>query len=250
MASNVSERERLGPRPVIGLPTYRERTRFGSWDVESAVLHESYVDMVVRAGGIPVLLPPSGTAFVELVDRLDGLILTGGADVEPGRYGGRGDESLGYTRPDRDNSEFELLRLARAAGLPILAICRGLQVLNVALGGTLIEHLPDVVGHTEHSGGPGDFTANQVRTVAGSKLAAITGAELTVYCHHHQAIAALAEGLVVTASATDGTIEAVELATEPFLLGVQWHPEADATDTRLMRALVLAAHTYRAERGE
>ncbi|MEV6138908.1 gamma-glutamyl-gamma-aminobutyrate hydrolase family protein [Nocardia sp. NPDC051990] len=244
MVSNGSEEI----RPVIGLPTYLEQARFGAWDVPSAVLPHNYVRMVERAGGIPVLLPPIGVARAELVDRLDGLVLTGGADVDPARYGAPPDAALGPLRADRDDSEFELLALARAAGLPILAICRGLQLVNVAFGGTLIQHLPDLLGHEDHSGTPGGFHPNRVTTVPDSRVATITGSEFPVNCHHHQAVAILAEGLVATAHAADGTIEAAEATDGPFLVGVQWHPEAEATDTRLMRALVEAAGTYRKER--
>jgi putative glutamine amidotransferase len=235
-------------RPVIGLPTYLEQARFGSWDVESAVLAHSYVRMVQRAGGIPVLLPPAGVARAELVDRLDGLVLTGGADVDPARYGAPPDPALGPLKADRDESEFELLALARAAGLPILAICRGLQVVNVAFGGTLIQHLPDLLGNDDHSGTPGGFQQMRVSTVPGSRVAAITGTDVQASCHHHQAVAILADGLVATAHAPDGTIEAAETTDGSFLVGVQWHPEADGTDIRLMRALVEAAATYRRER--
>jgi len=229
-----------GPRPVIGLPTYAERAVFGAWDTRCAILHHSYVDMVARAGGIPVLLPPTGVARPELVARLDGLVLTGGADIAPARYGGPA-VPHGYTRADRDESEFELFRLARAARLPVLAVCRGLQLVNVALGGTLVGHLPDVVGHEGHSGGPGSFTPVAVTTAAGSRVAAVAGTKVTAHCHHHQAIDRLAPGLTATAHAADGTIEAVETTSGPFLIGVQWHPEADSADDRLMRALVTAA---------
>ncbi|WP_306796287.1 gamma-glutamyl-gamma-aminobutyrate hydrolase family protein [Nocardia sp. XZ_19_369] len=253
MDSNDSEGLRTGvvkdggPRPVIGLPTYAEPARFGSWHVDSVVLPASYVQMVVAAGGIPVLLPPAGVARPELVARLDGLVLTGGADVAPARYGAR-EHALTYTRPDRDESEFELVALARAARLPVLAVCRGMQVVNVALGGTLVQHLPDVVGHAEHSGTVGGFTVTEVVTVAGSKVAAIAGPQVKANCHHHQAIDVLATELVATAHATDGTIEAAETADGPFLVGVQWHPEVDAVDRRLIGALVAAAEDYRRER--
>lgn len=253
MASNDSEpapavaAPGVRARPVIGLPTYVERARFGSWDVDSAVLQYSYVQMVVAAGGIPVLLPPAGVARAELVARLDGLVLTGGADVTPDRYGAQPHPDT-YTRPDRDESEFGLFALARAAELPVLAVCRGMQVVNVALGGTLVQHLPEVLGHAQHSGTTGGFTVTDVAPVAGSRVAAIAGAHVKAHCHHHQAIDRLAPGLVVSAHASDGTIEAVEAPDGPFLIGVQWHPEVDAVDRRLIGALVAAAEDYRRER--
>ncbi|GAB2687595.1 gamma-glutamyl-gamma-aminobutyrate hydrolase family protein [Nocardia thraciensis] len=245
MASNDSEPTL---RPVIGLPTYSERTRFGHWEVDSAVLHRTYVDMTERAGGIPVLLPPTGIARRELVRRLDGLVLTGGADLDPARYGAAPHPATRGLRPDRDEFEFTLFERARAAGMPVLAVCRGLQLVNVALGGTLLQHLPDVLGHTDHSRGPGTFTVNTVRTVAGSRVAEIAGPELKVHCHHHQAIDTLAPGLTATAHAADGTLEAAEARTGPFLVGVQWHPEENAADHRLVRALVEQAATYGEER--
>ncbi|WP_067690071.1 gamma-glutamyl-gamma-aminobutyrate hydrolase family protein [Nocardia jejuensis] len=241
MASNDSEHAR---RPLIGLPTYSEPTRFGVWDVESAVLPRGYVDMTDAAGGIPVLLPPTGTARPELLERLDGLVLTGGADIDPARYGAERDPATGGTRPDRDEFEFGLFALARDAGMPVLAVCRGLQLVNVALGGTLLQHLPDVLGHTEHAHTPGAFGVTTVRTTPGSRVAEIAGARIHAHCHHHQAIDTLAPGLLATAHAQDGTVEAVETGSGPFLLGVQWHPEANATDHGLMRALVEQAALY------
>lgn len=244
MASNDSEGQR---RPVIGLPTYSERTRFGVWDVDSAVLPRSYVDMTVRAGGIPVLLPPTGVAPAEVIDRLDGLVLTGGADLEPARYGAE-PHAATRTRADRDEFEFTLFELARSAAMPVLAVCRGLQLVNVALGGTLLQHLPDVLGHTDHARTPGAFGVTTVRTLPDSRVAAIAGPEVKAHCHHHQAIDALAPELTATAHAADGTIEAVETRTGPFLVGVQWHPEENTIDDRLMRALVEQAVEYGKER--
>ncbi|APA97879.1 gamma-glutamyl-gamma-aminobutyrate hydrolase family protein [Nocardia seriolae] len=245
MASNDSDPAR---RPIIGLPTYSERTRFGHWDVHAAVLARTYIDLTERAGGIPVLLPPSGTPRPELVDRLDGLVLTGGADLDPARYGAPAHPATKGLRPDRDESEFGLFELAHDAGVPVLAICRGLQLVNAALGGTLHQHLPDVLGHTEHNRTPGTFTITTVTTVPGSRVAAIVGSEVKAHCHHHQAIDTLARALTATAHAPDGTIEAAETRAGPFLLGVQWHPEENATDSRLMRALVERAAQYGEER--
>ncbi|MFC9995238.1 gamma-glutamyl-gamma-aminobutyrate hydrolase family protein [Nocardia sp. NPDC127526] len=244
MGSNDSEGAR---RPVIGLPTYSERARYIHWDTDSAVLPRTYVDMVERAGGIPVLLPPTGIARPELVRRLDGLLLTGGADITPARYGAEADPTT-KVRPDRDEFEFSLFELAHEAGIPVLAVCRGLQLVNVALGGTLVQHLPDRLGHTDHSRGPGVFGVTTVATAPDSRVAAIIGPEVKAHCHHHQAIDTLAPGLTASAHAADGTIEAVEADTGPFLVGVQWHPEEDATDYRLMRALVEQAALYEQER--
>ncbi len=234
--------------PVIGLSTYSERTRYGPWDQESAVLPRGYVDLVERAGGIPVLLPPVGIARRELVDRLDGVVLTGGADLDPARYNAVPHPATRGIRVDRDEFEFTLFGLARASAMPVLAICRGLQLVNVALGGTLLQHLPDVLGHTDHARTPGVFGTTRVVTTPRSRVAAIVGPEVRAQCHHHQGIDVLAPDLLATAHAPDGTIEAVESRGGPFLVGVQWHPEADATEHRLMRALVSEAAVYGRER--
>jgi putative glutamine amidotransferase len=238
VASNDSEH-----RPVIGITTYTERTRFGCWDVAAAVLPRTYPDSVVRAGGVPVLLPPIGAGFPELVGRLDGLLLAGGADVDPARYDQSTHlETLGL-RPDRDAFEFGLLTEALAADLPILAVCRGMQVLNSALGGTLRQHLPDVVGHHGHRPEPGVFGECKVRLHTGSQAEKILGTEAKVCCHHHQALDTTANDLTVVGTADDGTIEAVELPGRTFVLGVQWHPEQDNDDDRLVAALITAART-------
>jgi putative glutamine amidotransferase len=237
VASNDSE----PGRPVIGITTYTERTRFGVWDLDTAVLPRTYPDSVVRAGGIPVLLPPIGTGFAELVRRLDGLVLSGGADVNPASYHQSAHHETTGVRPDRDGYEFGLLAAALAADLPILAVCRGMQVLNTALGGTLHQHLPDVVGHDGHRPELGVFGECQVTLAAGSRTEHILGGQAKVLCHHHQAVDTPGAGLTVVGAADDGTIEAVELAGQRFAVGVQWHPEENPDDDRLITALVLAA---------
>lgn len=239
MASNDSEPP-TGTRPVIGITTYAERTRFGSWDVDAAVLPGTYPESVARAGGIPVLLPPVGTGFAELVARMDGLVLSGGADVDPARYRQPTHPETTGLRPDRDEYEFALLAEALAVDLPILAVCRGMQMLNTALGGTLRQHLPDTVGHHGHRPAPGVFGDRRVTLHPTSTTAALLGREVTVLCHHHQALDTTADALTVVGTAEDGTIEAVELAGHTFVLGVQWHPE-EAGDPRPFAALVEAA---------
>jgi gamma-glutamyl-gamma-aminobutyrate hydrolase PuuD len=240
VASSGSER-----RPVIGLTTYRERARTGVWDTEFALLHHVYVDAVARAGGIPVLLPPfgdagGGDAAGEVTARLDALVLTGGSDVGPERYQQQPHPQTKVVRPGRDEWELQLLDRALAAGLPVLGVCRGAQVLNVALGGSLDQHIPDTLGHQRHCPEPGVFGANRVTLRAGSVLARLLGPEVTVACHHHQAIGKLAPGLEVAGLADDGTVEAVELPGGRFVLGVQWHPEQDGADLRLFEAVVAA----------
>lgn len=227
-------------RPVIGITCYVEPARFTVWDMKTALLPYMYVEQVTRAGGQPVILPPAGDP-ASVVGRLDGLIVAGGGDIDPARYGEAAHEQVGYVRKFRDDAEFGLMQAALEAQLPFLGICRGLQVLNVALGGSLHQHLPDVVGHKEHSPAPGTFGHLPIHPEPGTHLAKVLGdAPVTVPHYHHQAIDRLAPGLTVTARATDGTIEAVELDGHPFTLAVQWHPEA-AEDAALFHALTAAA---------
>ena len=229
MASNGSDR-----RPVIGVTTYLERTRYTAWDLDATVLPRTYVDVVAAAGGNPVLLPPLGYTDVSF---LDGLVIAGGADVDPARYGEPAHPKTVALRPDRDETEFALVRAALDAGLPLLGVCRGMQVLNVVLGGTLIQHVPDVTGTSTHQPAVGQFGRTEVETVSGSAIAGILGVAATVSCSHHQAVDRLGDGLTITARSADGVVEAVELAGADFVLGVQWHPEQDA-DVLLFKALV------------
>ncbi|MFC0547780.1 gamma-glutamyl-gamma-aminobutyrate hydrolase family protein [Kutzneria chonburiensis] len=229
MASNGFDR-----RPVIGITTYIERARYGPWDIDVALLPRTYVDTVAAAGGNPVLLPPLGFADVSF---LDGLVIAGGADVDPARYGEAvHPETLGL-RPDRDETEFALVQSALAVGLPLIGVCRGMQVLNVVLGGTLTQHVPDVTGSSAHRPVIGQFGRTEVKMEPGSAVSDILGGTASVSCSHHQAIDRLGDGLTVTARSVDGVIEAVELAGADFAIGVQWHPEQDA-EVRLFKALV------------
>ena len=226
-------------RPVIGLTTYLEPAKFVVWDTEATLLHRVYSDCVVAAGGIPVLLPPVTDAYDRLVSTVDGLVLTGGADVDPARYGHEAHPAT-YIRPDRDAFEFGLFAAARRHGVPVLGVCRGLQVISVALGGTLAQHLPETAGSAEHQPAPAAFGTSTITLAEGSRAAAILGAETKVRCYHHQAIETLGDGLEPAGWAADGTIEAAELPGE-FVMGVQWHPEQDTDDVRLFAALVEAA---------
>jgi putative glutamine amidotransferase len=226
--------------PVVGITSYVEQARFTVWEMRATLLPHAYVEQVVRAGGQPVVLPPVGHPAA-LADRLDALVLTGGGDMAPSRYGAAAHERTGYVREFRDEAELALVRRALDDGLPFLGICRGLQVLNVALGGTLHQHVPDVVGDARHCPEPGVFGRLPVTVAAGSRLAKAVGAqELTVPHYHHQAVDRLGAGLTACAWSGDGLVEAAELDDHPFALGVQWHPEADA-DPSLFTALVAAA---------
>lgn len=227
--------------PLIGVTSYLEQARFGLWDVPAVVLARSYVDAVVAAGGMPVLLPPVGRWLPEHLSRVDGLVLAGGADIDPSRYGQAPHPQTGALRLERDTAEFGLFHLALEADLPVLAVCRGVQLVNIALGGTLHQHLPDVIGAESHLPQPGVFGANEVKLAPGSKVAELVGDHMTVHCHHHQAIDQLGSGLVAVGWAQDGTTEAVELPEASFVVGVQWHPEEDSADVRLFEGLVQAA---------
>jgi putative glutamine amidotransferase len=232
--------------PVIGLSTYAEPARWAAWQAPVALLPSNYLDQVSEAGGIPVLLPPA-PGIAAALGRLDGLILTGGGDLDPAAYGAEPSPQTSRVHPERDQAELELLAAALAAGLPVLGICRGMQLLNVARGGTLCQHLAD----GGHRPSPGTFGSHPVRLAAGSLLASVlqpgdgpAGLTLDVPTAHHQGIDRLGDGLVPAAWAEDGVIEAVEPAPgpsqPPFLLAVQWHPEA-SQDLRLVAALVAAA---------
>ena len=235
---------------VIGLTTYAESARMLVWDREFALLHASYLAATERAGGCAILLPPQrgragGAAADEVLGRIDGLVLTGGADVDPARYGEVAAERTSAPRVQRDEWEMALARGALDRDIPLLAICRGLQIVNVVLGGSLHQHLPDVSGHESHQPEPGVFGAVDVNIEPGTRTAELIGPRVRVSCHHHQALARLAPGLQVTGRAEDGTVEAVEVPGQAFAIGVQWHPEENSQDDRLFAALASAGQRYR-----
>ena len=240
--------------PLLGVSTYTAVAAWGAWERPAAVLPQSYYELVGAAGGRPLLLPPLKTAATgpgfgaaEVIAALDGLILTGGGDVDPASYGEVAEPQVGGVDPVRDESERALLVAALAVDMPVLAICRGLQILNTERGGTLHQHLPDVVGNDEHRHAPSVFGEVKVTTTSDSTTAAIFGAGATVLCSHHQSIDRLGAGLTPTAYADDGVIEAVELPGSSFVLGVQWHPE-EGGDQRPFAALVAAARAFHARR--
>jgi putative glutamine amidotransferase len=226
-------------RPIVGITSYVEPASWGLWQgLPAALVPHSYVRAVTAAGGRAVLLPPDDTD-TDVLGVLDALVFAGGADLGPGLYGAE-PEPLTVTRPDRDAGEVPLLAAALAADLPLLGVCRGMQLLAVGYGGTLHQHLPDVVGHDRHRPAPGRYGRHEVRFAAGSRIAAIMAGDSEVNSYHHQAVADPG-GLAVTAWAGDGVVEAVEDPAHAFVLGVQWHPE-EAGDLRPFRALVAAAH--------
>jgi putative glutamine amidotransferase len=226
-------------RPVIGLTTYEAEAAWGVWHHRAVVLHMDYVRALTAVGAIPVLLPPV-PGIAAAVARLDGLVITGGPDVDPATYG-QAPQADTVWQVRRDDAELALFAAAADVGLPILGICRGLQVINVARGGTLLQHLPDVVGGVGHSPGAAEFGTTQVSVSAGSMLARALGrSHVEGRCHHHQAVETLGAGLQIVARASaDGTVEAVEDPSRRFLLAVQWHPEV-GDETDLFQALVAA----------
>jgi putative glutamine amidotransferase len=231
--------------PAVGISAALERARWGVWEEMVTLAPRSYATAVQRAGGLALLLPPDAAAEVEpdrILERLDALILAGGADVDPASYGAEPHPETVSTSPERDSFEIALARRALERDLPLLGICRGMEILNVALGGTLHQHLPDVLGHAAHREVPGNFGDHQVALVPGSLAADAAMAErIGVKSHHHQGIDRLGEGLVVSGRAVeDDLIEAIELPAPRFALGVIWHPEEDVDD-RLIGALVAAA---------
>ncbi|MGC2655908.1 MAG: gamma-glutamyl-gamma-aminobutyrate hydrolase family protein [Mycobacterium sp.] len=237
---------------MVGMTTYLDQAQTGIWDVPASFLPAVYFEGVTLAGGVAVLLPPQpvDADIANLVlDGLDGLVITGGKDIDPTRYGQQPHPSTDQPGPDRDEWEFALLGAALNRKLPVLGICRGAQVLNVALGGTLHQHLPDVIGQTRHQVGNAVFSTLPVRTVPGTRLAALVGGSVEAKCYHHQAIDELGEGLIVSAWDSDGVIEAVELPGDDFTLAVQWHPEESLDDLRLFTAIVDAARSHAGERG-
>jgi putative glutamine amidotransferase len=226
--------------PVIGVTTYLETARWGTWHGPAALLPQTYVDAVSSGGGLPLLLPVLSACAADAVRAVDGLVLSGGADVDPEHYGEPA-APLTMIRPERDAWELAVLRAALDEAKPVLAICRGMQLLNVACGGTLHQHLPDVVGGNGHQPSQGVFGSTLVRITPASRLGRIVGNHLTVHCHHHQAVHELGTGLEPAAWAGDDTVEAIEHFEHDFVLGVQWHPEEDPMDGRLFRALADAA---------
>ncbi|MET9296268.1 gamma-glutamyl-gamma-aminobutyrate hydrolase family protein [Streptomyces sp. NPDC003077] len=230
--------------PLIGVSTYLEdEARWGVWAQPAALLPAGYHRLVQQAGGLAALLPPDAPeAAPAAVARLDGLVIAGGPDVQPARYGAAPDPRTGPPAPERDAWELALIDAALTGGVPLLGICRGLQLLNVARGGTLVQHID------AHAGPPGVFARHEVEPVPGTELADVLPGPVSVPTYHHQAVDRLGDGLRASAHAADGTIEALELpGAAGFALAVQWHPEA-GEDVRVMEALVRAARERSAGR--
>lgn len=236
-------------RPVVGITTYVTPAHWGYWDLEAALIPFDYVRAVENAGGRPLLVPPALDGVEETLDALDAIVFTGGSDVDPELYGEEPHlQTFGIHRL-RDDAELGLLRAALDRDMPVLGICRGIQVLNVGMGGNLHQHVPDLVGHEGHKNDPpGQFLAHEVAIEPNTRLADMLGERTTVMSHHHQGVNRIAPGLVESAHADDGLVEAVEAPEKRFAVGVLWHPEA-GQDARLFETLVTEARAYRTERG-
>lgn len=231
-------------KPLVGITTYVEDAAWGHWQLEAALIPYDYVRAVERAGARALLVPPSGDALAETLDALDGLVFSGGNDLDPESYGAEAHPETSGTKPARDRGEFALLEAALERDMPVLAVCRGFQVLNVARGGDLAQHLPDTVGHEEHRAVKGVFSDHDVRIDRASRVGSILGESAPVKSHHHQGVGRVGKGLHETAWAEDGTIEGLEDPEKRFAVGVLWHPEA-GEDQRLFDALVAEARAYR-----
>ncbi len=230
----------MSKRPIIAITSYAAPARWGAWKLPAALVPLDYVAAVTSAGARPVLLPPMTEAVAESLAIADGLVLCGGPDIDPRTYGGVTAAASADAQPERDAAELALLRAALDQDLPVLGICRGMQLLNIARGGTLIQHLPEVVHHIGHRTEPGRFDLHAVKVRRRTRTGKILGEQRSVCSAHHQGIATVGEGLIATAWAEDESIEAIEDPNKTFAVGVLWHPEAEE-DNSLFEALVEAA---------
>jgi putative glutamine amidotransferase len=237
----------MSRKPIIGITTYAQQARWAAWDLPAALVPLDYVTAVERAGGRPLLVPPTDDGVVETLDVLDGIIFSGGADIGPGSYGAEPHPETDSPQTYRDSAELALLTAALDRDLPTLAICRGVQLLNVARGGDLVQHLPEAVGDEKHREVRGAYSEHPVEVKSGTRLAAVLGErQPVVKSSHHQGVGRVGDGLVETAWAEDGTLEGLEDPSRQFAVGVLWHPEA-GEDQRLFDALVEEARRFRAE---
>jgi putative glutamine amidotransferase len=235
-------------KPLVGITTYVEDAAWGHWQLEAALIPYDYVRAIERAGGRALLVPPDSDGVEETLDALDGLLFSGGNDLDPTSYGAEAHAETTGTKPERDRGELALLEGALARDMPMLAVCRGFQVLNVVRGGDLVQHLPEAVGHEQHREVKGTFSEHGVKIDDASRLGSVLGERAApVKSHHHQGVGRVGVGLRETAWADDGTVEALEDPEKRFTVGVLWHPEA-GEDMKLFEALVAEAAAYRAER--
>jgi len=234
--------------PLIGITSYAEQIRWGVWTEEAALVPLAYVRAVEHAGGRPLVVPPSADGVAETLDALDGMIFSGGGDLDPRLYDAEPHPQTDAPRPERDRAELRMLEQALDRDMPVLAICRGSQVLNVSRGGDLVQHLPETVGNDRHKHTPGQFADHDVTLAADSRLGALLGEHAPVKSHHHQGYGRIGEGLREVAWADDGVVEGLEDPAKRFALGVLWHPE-EGEDFALFKGLVDEARRYREARG-
>lgn len=234
-------------RPLIGITSYAEEVRWGVWTDDAAVVPLAYVRAVEHAGGRALVVPPFEEALDETLDVLDGIVFSGGGDLDPGLYDANPHPETDAPRVARDAAELAMLKAALDRDMPVLAICRGSQILNVAQGGDLVQHLPDEVGHEQHRHQPGEFSDHDVKVAPESRLGSLLGERAPVKSHHHQGFGRIGEGLRQVAWAEDGVVEGLEDPEKRFALGVLWHPE-EGEDYALFKALVDEAARYRVER--
>jgi putative glutamine amidotransferase len=233
-------------RPLIGITSYAEEVQMGVWVEDSAVVPLAYVRAVEHAGGRPLVVPPVEDGVDETLDALHGIIFSGGGDLNPELYGATAHEKTDAPKPWRDEPELRLIEAALARDMPVLAICRGSQLLNVVRGGDLVQHLPELVGHERHKHEPGAFSDHDVKVAPDSRLGGLLGEHAPVKSHHHQGMGRIGEGLREVAWAEDGVVEGLEDPGKRFALGVLWHPE-EGEDFALFKGLVNEARRYREE---
>jgi putative glutamine amidotransferase len=229
-------------RPVIGITSYVEQARWGAWDLPAALVPLRYVAAVESAGGRPLIVPPVADALEETIDALDGVVFAGGSDLNPALYGAESHPKTRGWRPQRDEAELELMKCALSSSVPVLAICRGMQMLNVMRGGDLRQHLPETSG-AMHRENYGEFVRHDVRIDPSSRLGAVLGDRAVVASHHHQGPGRLGRDLRAVAWAPDDTVEGIEDPELEFVCGVLWHPEEDQ-EPALFEQLVNAARTH------
>jgi putative glutamine amidotransferase len=235
-------------KPVVGITSYDvEEVTWGVWTEPTIMVPAAYVRAIERAGGQAVVLPPAPDDVEQTLELVDGIIFSGGSDLAPEHYGAEPHPATDAPRVQRDRFELALLKAALARDIPVLAVCRGSQLLNVTRGGDLVQHLPEVVGHDDHKHTPGEFADHEVNLEPASRVGALLGERAPVKSHHHQGFGRIGEGLSESGWADDGTVEALEDPSKRFAVGVLWHPE-EGEDMALFEGLVREARRYREER--
>jgi len=235
-------------KPIVGVTSYApERVRWGPWNDAAVIVPASYIRALTEAGARPLIVPPTDDPAEQTLDLLDAIVFSGGRDVDPSAYGARRHPLTDAPARERDRAELALIEAALERDMPVLAVCRGSQLLNVARGGDLVQHLPDAIGHERHRETPGTFADHDVDVKQDSRLGRILGGRAPVKSHHHQGYGRIGEQLEPVAWAGDGTAEALEDGSRTFAIGVLWHPEEDE-DRMLFEALVEEARRYREAR--